>query len=142
MSTVPVVSDDKLKYVAKKFAPKFDLPYRLTNSYIKRKYPKVPDSVASYMAVIVGVVSGREDRPEEKAKDLLMKFDKNLKKALRGQLREQEDGGEAFAGGYAWGFLSAALVTLFLAWLSAATPMIIAGVVLLAFGGIMAKGTI
>jgi len=145
LSTVPVISDDKLKYVAKKFSPNFNLPYRLTFSYIKRKYPNVPDTIASYLAIAVGVMTGREDKPEEKTKDLLLKFDKNLKKALRGQLREQDpdDPRTVFSGGFAWGFFSSALVTLLLAWLSAAgTPMIAAGIVILVFGAIMVKGSI
>ena len=147
MSTVPQVSEDKLKYVAKKFSPKFDMPYRLTQSYIKRKYPKVPDRVASYMAIIVGTIAGREDNPEIKTKDLLISFDKNLKKALRGQLREQDDyqdaAGAFFSSGYAWGFFSSALITFLIGFYAiATTPVIVMGIILLALGAIMIGGSL
>lgn len=135
ISTIPSVSDDTLKYVAKKFTPKFDLAYTLAKRHLTSKYPGIPDRFASYLAVIVGVIAGRESKPDRIANDLLKRFDKNTQKALKGRLTE---GDERFATGFGWGFLVSALVTFFIGWAAlASTPMITVGIILACFGALM-----
>jgi hypothetical protein len=142
---IPVVSDDKLKHMAKKFVPKFDLPYKVAKRHIKSKYPRVPDNVATHVATMVGTIAGREDNPDEKAKEFLKKFDNNLKKALRGgSLTEQDIGAPKMWGeGFVSGFGLASLATFLIGWLAVASPpIIITGIILLSLSALLAVETI